>query len=425
MSKTFLSSDHPSPEWSVASTRARELAGLGTFQFLAMNRRGVFYPFLAVYAYQRLGANLMQVGLLSALPMFASSITQPYWGRLSDRTGKRKSFIIIGETIAGIAYLLMMGLNEVWLLILGLTILEGFWSMSNVAWSTLIIDVASPSERGRVMGYLNTIGVAGMAFGVFAAGVLYDTAGFVVNFMLSAAMMFVSAAVVWVWVDDQKRTTTPAERAAARPEETKGDVPMLRMLVLTSSLSMFGINGLRQLMMIFMGSGLGFSGTLIGTVSAIGNVTNLILGIPVGYLSDKVDKRRLYLVALALNTVTPAVLFLSETPFHFVLVSALVGMSWPLAETTAFPMAGEFAPATNRGKFLGYFNAVRFLFGFGLPPFLLGGYLADYLKNLRIAEGLQETQALIVSSKETFLVAIIITLIGFILWIPVLKKRES
>jgi MFS family permease len=390
-----------------------------------MNRRGVFYPFLAVYAYQRLGANLMQVGLLSALPMLASSVTQPYWGRLSDRTGKRKSFIILGETIAGIAYLLMMRLNEVWLLILGLTILEGFWSMSNVAWSTLIIDVASPSERGRVMGYLNTIGVAGMAFGVFAAGIMYDTAGFTVNFVLSAAMMFVSAAVVWVWVDDQKRTTMPPERMAAKSEQTEGDLPMLRMLVLTSSLSMFGINGVRQLMMIFMGSGLGFSGTLIGTVSAIGNVTNLILGIPVGYLSDKVDKRRLYLVALALNTVTPAVLFLSETPFHFVLVSALVGMSWPLSETTAFPMAGEFAPATNRGKFLGYFNAVRFLCGFGLPPFLLGGFLADYLKNLRLAEGLQETQALIVSSKETFLVAMIITLIGFFLWIPVLKKRES
>jgi len=390
-----------------------------------MNRRGVFYPFLAVYAYQRLGANLMQVGLLSALPMFASSITQPYWGKLSDKTGKRKSFIILGETIAGIAYLLMMRLSEIWYLIVGLTILEGFWSMSNVTWSTLIIDVAPPSERGRVMGYLNTIGVAGMAFGVFAAGIMYDTAGFIVNFVLSAAMMFVSAVVVWVWVDDQKRTAMPTEKMAAKTEETEGDLPMLRMLVVTSSLSMFGINGLRQLMMIYMGSGLGFSGTLIGTVSAIGNVTNLILGIPVGYLSDKVDKKRLYLVALALNTLTPAVLFLSETPFHFILVSALVGISWPLSETTAFPMAGEFAPATNRGKFLGYFNAVRFLCGFGLPPFLLGGYLADYLKNLRLAEGLEETQALITSSKETFLVAMITTLIGLLLWIPVLKKRES
>jgi MFS family permease len=390
-----------------------------------MNRRAVFYPFLAVYAYQQLGASLVQVGLLSALPMFASSITQPYWGRLSDRIGKRKLFIIVGETIAGIAYLLMMGFTEIWHLIVGLTVLEGFWSMSNVAWSTLIIDAAVPSERGRVMGYLNTIGVAGMALGVFVAGIMYDTTGFMMNFIISAVMMFVSVAVVWAWVMDHKTSVKSSMQIAAESKEEAGNLTMLKMLVVTLSLSMFGINGLRQLMMIYMGSGLGFSGTMIGTVSAAGNVANLLLGIPVGYLSDRVDKKKLYMVGLALNAATPAVLLLSETPPHFILVSALVGMSWPLSETTAFPLAGEFAPATDRGKFLGYFNAVRFLLGFGLPPFLLGGYLTELLKDMYLRTGMQNTEALILSSKETFVVAMAITVFGLLLWIPALRKRRN
>ena len=390
-----------------------------------MNRRAVFYPFLAVYTYQQLGANLVQVGLLSALPMFASSITQPYWGRLSDRIGKRKLFIVVGETIAGIAYLLMMGLTEIWYLIIGLTVLEGFWSMSNVAWSTLIIDAAAPSERGRVMGYLNTIGVAGTAFGVFVAGIMYDTTGFMMNFVISAAMMFVSAAVVWAWVIDHRTSVRSSLQITAESKEEAGNLTMLKMLVVTLSLSMFGINGLRQLMMIYMGSGLSFSGTMIGTVSAAGNVANLLLGIPVGYLSDRVDKRKLYMVGLALNAATPAVLLLSVTPAHFILVSALVGMSWPLSETTAFPLAGEFAPANDRGKFLGYFNAVRFLLGFGLPPFLLGGYVTELLKDIHLRAGLQNVEALILSSKETFVVAMAITVIGLLLWIPALKKRRN
>jgi len=100
-------------------------------------------------------------------------------------------------------------------------------------------------------------------------------------------------------------------------------------------------------------------------------------------------------------------------------------MSWPLSETTAFPMAGEFAPADDRGKFLGYFNAVRFLFGFGLPPFLIGGYLADHLKNAHLAQGSPETEALILSSKETFLVALAFTLAGLILWITILRSQKS
>jgi len=390
-----------------------------------MNRRGVFYPFLAVYAYQQLSANLVQVGLLSALPMVASSISQPYWGRLSDRIGKRKLFIIAGETIAGIAYLSMMLLTEVWYLILGLTLLEGFWSMSNVAWSALIIDVVKPLERGRVMGYLNTIGVGGMAFGVFAAGLMYDTTGFSLNFVISAVMMFVSAAVVWAWIDDRKIAMEPHLGTRVESEKSAGDVPMLRMLVLTNSLSMFGINGLRQLMMIFMGSGLSFSGTLIGTVSAAGNLANLVLGLPAGYIADKVDKKKLYVAALAVNTAAPAVLLYSEMPIHFILVSALVGMSWPLSETTAFPLAGEFAPADNRGKFLGYFNAVRFLFGFGLPPLVLGGYLAEYFKNAYKSNGSTEVEALILSSRDTFLTAMAVTLIALVLWIVVLRRQEN
>lgn len=383
----------------------------------------MFYPLLGVYAYQQLGASLIQVGLLSALPMVASSMTQPFWGRLSDRIGKRKLFIVLGETIAGVAYLLMMRLTEVWYLIFGLTVLEGFWSMSNVAWSALIIDMAEPAERGRVMGYLNSIGVGGRALGVFFAGVMYDAVGFTVNFAVSALMMFVSAALVWLWIDERRKAVTQSVEPSLTAEQ--GNLSMLKMLVLTSSLSQFGLNGFQQLMMIYMGSGLGFSGTLIGTVSAIGNISNLTLGIPVGYASDRFDKKKLYLAALAVNTAAPAALLYSESPIHFTLVSALVGLSWPLSETTAFPLAGEFVPARDRGRFLGYFNAFRFLFGFGMPPFLLGGYLADHLKNAHLAEGMPETEALILSSKETFLVALAITLAGLILWSIVLRRQRS
>jgi len=88
-------------------------------------------------------------------------------------------------------------------------------------------------------------------------------------------------------------------------------------------------------------------------------------------------------------------------------------------------MAGEFTPTRDRGKFLGYFNAVRYLFGFGLPPFLLGGYVADYLKNVHVASGLSETDALILSSKESFLVAVIIALAGLLLWLPALRKAKQ
>lgn len=366
---------------------------------------------------------MIQVGLLSALPMLANSGTQPFWGRLSDRTGKRRLFIALGETVAGVAYLAMSGLSEIWSLTFGLTALEAVWSMSSVAWSALIIDVTEPAERGRVMGYINTIGVAGWALGVFVAGILYDVAGFGVNFVVSATMMFAGAAIVWMSVDDRRASTMPVKDLDAGATQGTGRAWLLRMLVLTSSVSMFGVSGARHLMTIYMGSGIGFSGTLIGVISALGSLTELVLGIPVGYLSDKVGRSRLYAVSLAINAAAPAVLLCSQTPLHFAAVSALMSMSWPLSETTAFPLASEFAKAEDRGRLLGYFNSARFLLGFGLPPFILGGFLADYLKNIHLLHGLSETEALILSSRETFAGALMITVSAFFVWIAVSKKR--
>lgn len=404
--------------------RARELIGLGAFQFLAMNRRAVFYSFLAIYAYQRLGASLLQVGLLSALPMFANSGTQPLWGRLSDRTGKRRLFIALGETVAGVAYLAMSGLSEIWSLTFGLTALEAVWSMSSVAWSALIVDVTEPVERGRVMGYINTIGVVGWALGVFVAGILYDVAGFEVNFVVSAAMMFAGAAIVWMSVDDRTVLTMLVKDSNAGARQGRGCMWLFRMLVLTSSVSMFGVSGARHLMMIYMGSGIGFSGMLIGLISALGSLIELVFGIPVGYLSDKVGRSRLYAVSLAVNAAAPAVLLCSQTPLHFAAVSALMSMSWPLSETTAFPLASEFATAEDRGRLLGYFNSARFLLGFGLPPFILGGFLAGHLKHIHLLRGFSETEALILSSRETFVTALMITLAASLIWATTLKQRN-
>jgi len=86
-------------------------------------------------------------------------------------------------------------------------------------------------------------------------------------------------------------------------------------------------------------------------------------------------------------------------------------------------MAGGLSPASDRAKHLGYFNAARSLFGMGLPPLLIGGCVPDYFKNTNAARRLSERQALIVSLKETFMIALVVASIGFLLWILILLRK--
>ncbi len=48
-----------------------------------------------------------------------------------------------------------------WAIIIGLSIIEIFWSMSNIGWSTLISDIYRDEDRSRIMGKLEGLGGVG------------------------------------------------------------------------------------------------------------------------------------------------------------------------------------------------------------------------------------------------------------------------
>jgi len=135
---------------------------------MAMTRRGLFYGFLTLYMLEVLKRSFTEAISATTLPMLANSLTQTFvWDPLSDKFKVRRLLIVIGETIAGIAYIFLS--PTVWSLytgltptqaktlyaitiIVGLTLLESFWSMSNVGWSAPIADMTKSTERGTIMG---------------------------------------------------------------------------------------------------------------------------------------------------------------------------------------------------------------------------------------------------------------------------------
>jgi len=157
---------------------------LSVFQFLTFVRRGVFYTFMINYLY-----TLMQSATLTAalgtLNMAASALGQNLlWGRISDRYKLRTKLIMTGESIAGFAYILVFIIHKSLIdagnyfhaglaIIFGLSILEFFWSMSDVGWAALLTDVTTPEIRGRIIGTLNFIASLGRMVGILFAGFLY------------------------------------------------------------------------------------------------------------------------------------------------------------------------------------------------------------------------------------------------------------
>ena len=109
-------------------------------------------------------------GLVLSIFGFVNSPLQPFTGRLSDRTGKRKIYVLFGLTLIAIASFAYSLATAYWHLIV-LRVFQGvagaFIIPTTVA---LVNDLATDENRGGNMGTYNTFRLVGFGVGPIAAG---------------------------------------------------------------------------------------------------------------------------------------------------------------------------------------------------------------------------------------------------------------
>jgi Na+/melibiose symporter-like transporter len=202
----------------------RAFFGLGSFQFLSFMRRGIFYSFMYIYLFSLLG-KITTTAALGTFTMLASALGQNLlWGRISDRYRLRAKLVVFGELIAGFTYIIVFLVHRSLLdggrnldaglaIILGLSLLEFFWSMSDVGWAALLTDVTMRGTRGEVIGTFNFLASFGRMTGVLIAGFLYGGgSGFKEGtiFYVVVTMLFIGVTIMWQASKSiEKRTPQP------------------------------------------------------------------------------------------------------------------------------------------------------------------------------------------------------------------------
>ncbi|WP_299266223.1 MFS transporter [Halorientalis sp.] len=109
-------------------------------------------------------------GVVLSIFGFVNSPLQPFTGRLSDRTGRRRVFVLFGLVLIAAASFAYSLASTYWHLV-GLRILQGvagaFIIPTTVA---LVNDLAAEGNRGGNMGTYNTFRLVGFGVGPIAGG---------------------------------------------------------------------------------------------------------------------------------------------------------------------------------------------------------------------------------------------------------------
>ena len=371
---------------------------LSVFQFLTFVRRGVFYTFMINYLY-----TLMQSATLTAalgtLNMVASALGQNLlWGRISDRYKLRTKLIMTGESIAGFAYIIVFIIHKSLIqtgdhflaglaIIFGLSILEFFWSMSDVGWATLLTDVTTSETRGRIIGTLNFIASLGRMVGILFAGFLYaDGEGFKNGtiFYIVTILLFIGAAMMALMSrHTAMKSATQKNLSVKEKEEHKGKLTdenekTYSWFLASLIIIVLGAASINQIFLLFikLPEGLNASDPEMSLILGTWTIGGMIASIVLGRLADKVGRNKVMFLGLILAAITPLLYGVALTVPLMALIYGLNGVSFWTIQTVGFAIAGDIIPEHKRGRLLSRYNAVMAI-GWGPAGFLVGGPLAD------------------------------------------------
>ena len=403
----------------------RTFFGISSFQALAMFRRGMFYSFLSVYLRYYLGLTVTETTLFATLPMVLNIVFQTFvWGRLSDRYQLRRTLIIWGELSAGVGTILVWYAHRLtdqphlagYVVIIGLSVIEIFWSMSNIGWSALISDIYREADRNAVQGRLASVGGIGRIAGVWIGGLLYDGLNLKYDgwgfhegslFFVAAGVMILSVFPL-LWVPEGGIHMEPGGRKEEAVQPSADAAGVFTVFLVAMVFINFGRNSIAVIMAqyLVLDSGFAVSSQTLSHIVNTQSAAMILTGLVAGWLGRRIgDGWSMCLGALVATASLGLITVTGSLPLIYV-GNFLRGASEVIIMAASYAFASVLIPPEKRGRLFSVFNATFFL-SWGLAGTFIAGPIIDIL----ISRGTADMFAY----RMAFLSATILTLIGLII----------
>ena len=341
---------------------------------------GIVIPILPFLS-PKLGADKMDIALIIVTYAIGAGLCGPFWGRLSDRIG-RKPVIMICLAGAALSYVMLGLASQLWMVFAA----RGFAGLMagnfGVA-SAMMADITTPENRARGMGLIGAAFGLGIVLGPMLGGLLSgDSASFTLPCIVAGGMSVLAIFAAAIFLPE---SLSRENRSANRKQHQHGlkvsTYKLLRntgnrLLALQYVIHNASVSSLTYMFPLWMGDMLGWGAREVGIVFGVqGALMVIFQGVLLG----------------------PLVRLLGEWQFLRISVTAFfLGMSSAVFATTMPVMVGSMyvamtgatlcmpllntiishrTPLDNRGRMLGITSAAS-SWGRVIGPLLAGTNLA-------------------------------------------------
>ena len=311
-------------------------------------------PLLPSYA-ARFGGSPFMIGVLVASYSAMQFVFAPFWGRVSDRWGRRP-VLLIGLAGSVVSFLMFAVAGSFTMLLISRLLDGGSGATVNVA-QAYLADETTPERRTRAMG------IVGAAFGLgFIVGPILGGITSAVDLALpgyvAAALTAANLVFAW-WRLPESHHPSASDAAAERPLEWRAlRAPVLVLFLATLAFSVMYV--------VFTLFGEARFGATRSTVSywfaLVGLVTAIVQGGMLGRLVGALGEQRIGAIGTALLAIGFMLVPLTGSAgvpnVIFYLALVLLGAGFGLTGPSMVGMVSRLTRATHQGRALGLTQSV-------------------------------------------------------------------
>lgn len=339
-------------------------------------------PFLSLYIEsfgQYSGEDVQRwSGFVFGVSFLVAFLVAPIWGRIGDRYGRKKVLIGTGFGIA-ISVFLMGYVNSVE----ALFVLRAFMGLATgfiPASMALIAAQSSKRTAGETLGTLQTGTVSGGLLGPLFGGLIADTVGMELTFILTASILtFASFLVVFgvkevIYEEKGEKKKRYSAKEVIQFIVRSPILLMVMVVALIIQMALFSIQPLLALFVNDLTSSTENMAFLAGVAFSITGLGNLLSTRKWGQLGDRIGHEKVMLLLLILSGLFFIPQGFVDSLWQLIVLRFIFGLAVGglIPCTTAF--IRQACPISMQGEVLGYNQSFRFL-GNVLGP-VSGGLLA-------------------------------------------------
>jgi MFS transporter, DHA1 family, multidrug resistance protein len=329
----------------------RELLSLSLYSLLASNRGGLFIVFLPLYLVEVKGASLPVALAILSFAYIPASLIGPLVGRLSDRVGRRRPFLLLGEAVAFPLFLAIVfapGWELAGSLFVGA---ELALAIGGPAYTAYVADVTGAHERGEGYGLLNATSNGGAVVGFVLAGVLTYWYGLQILFPFVVVVMVGTLSVILFLVPESRVTPTPRRRPLR-------DMAPVALFSFSVSIRAVG-SGAVATFYGYLAYSLGANDLEVGLVAIAGLVTGALVSLPLGRMIDRRGAIRGVWYGTVLTLFSYGMFMLSTDWVETLPAQAVRNAGLSLVGPGMQVYVAEIAPEGHRAEYLGIFALIN------------------------------------------------------------------